>query len=91
MVLSSLSISWCNRTASVNIIYTDSSVTPTASENKFPLTVLKSGQLVFFHWRAVTETVSDNLWVSWALSSFLLVTPSEDSTKFIINKKKDRT
>jgi hypothetical protein len=29
--------------------------------------------LVFFYWRVITETASDNLWVPQALSSFLLV------------------
>jgi hypothetical protein len=70
MILSSLSIrtvtvntgGWCNRTASVNIIYTDEPATSTASKNKFPLMVSKSGPLVFISlWRAVAETAIDNL------------------------------
>jgi hypothetical protein len=28
---------------------------------------------LFFYWRAITETASDNLWVPQAMSSFLLV------------------
>jgi hypothetical protein len=54
-------------------ISTGGCVKITASGNRFPLAVPKPGPPGFFYWRAVTETVSDNLWVPQALSSFLLV------------------
>jgi hypothetical protein len=34
---------------------------------------------LFFYWRAITETASDNLWVPQAMSSFLLVLESDTS------------
>jgi hypothetical protein len=44
-------------------ISTGGCVKITASGNRFPLAVPKSGSPYFFYWRAITETVSDNLWV----------------------------
>jgi hypothetical protein len=59
----------------------------TASGNRFPLAVPKTGPPRFFYWRAITETASDNLWVPQAMSSFLLVVaavqqqPTHDSRR----------
>jgi hypothetical protein len=53
-------------------ISTGGCVKITASGNRFPLAVPKPGPPDFFT-GAIAETVSDNLWVPHALSSFLLV------------------
>jgi hypothetical protein len=58
----------------------------TASVNRFPLAVPKPDPPRFFYWRKITETVSDNLWVSQVLSSFLLVDGGKLTTNVVLKR-----
>jgi hypothetical protein len=47
----------------------------------------QAGPTSFFYWRAITETARDNLWVSQAMSSFLLVKNTENRKKNCFTKE----
>jgi hypothetical protein len=55
------------------MVSTGSCVKKTGSGIVFPLAVLESGPPVYFQWRAITETTSENLCAPQAYISFLLV------------------